>query len=388
MTSTEVRELCTVVRGSSPRPKGDPRYYGGNVPRLMVSDVSRDGMYVTPRTDSLTEEGARKSRPMKTGDIVIAVSGDPGEPSILTIDACIHDGFVGLRELKDDLVYPPYFYRYFKFFKNFSQSQAVGAIYKNLTTDQIKQLKIPLPPLDEQKRIASILDAADAYRQKTKALLTKYDELTQSLFLEMFGDPVANNKGLRETQLGELTEKITTGSTPKGGKENYVKSGIPFIRCQNVWRGYFNMNDVAHITEAMHSSLMKSSLKHGDILMTKTGRLSTVNSSLGRSAMYLGKNDNANISTDVFLIRLKENVSKWYVSYILSSDLYNSYLRGSSVGGTDKRHLYKEHLEKLKIILPPLDLQNQFTAHIQAIESQKSQTSQPLLPGSPREGLK
>ena len=89
--------LCKVVRGSSPRPKGDPKYYGGNVPRLMVSDVTRDGKFVTPKIDFLTEAGAEKSRPMKKGDFIIAVSGQPGQALILAIDACIHDGFAGLR---------------------------------------------------------------------------------------------------------------------------------------------------------------------------------------------------------------------------------------------------------------------------------------------------
>ena len=93
--------LCEIVRGSSPRPKEDPRFNGGSVPRLMVADVTRDGKYVTPRIDSLTKEGAALSRPMQKGDLVIAVSGNPGLPAILEIDACIHDGFVAFDLLPD-----------------------------------------------------------------------------------------------------------------------------------------------------------------------------------------------------------------------------------------------------------------------------------------------
>jgi len=230
MIEQSIESLCELVRGSSPRPSGDPRYYGGNVPRLMVRDVSRDGMYVTPKIDFLTEDGALKSRAMKKGDLVIAVSGDPGEPSILNVDACIHDGFVGLRNLKNELVFTPYLYRYFKFNKEQSKSQAVGAIYKNLNTAQIKALKIPLPPLDQQKKIAAILDAADAYRQKTKALIEKYDELTQSLFLDMFGDPVTNPKGWDKIKLSEL-HKISSGGTPSRKINDYYENGtIPWVK--------------------------------------------------------------------------------------------------------------------------------------------------------------
>ena len=123
MKLVSIKELSTVVRGSSPRPKGDPRYYGGNIPRLMVTDVTRDGMYVTPKIDFLTEEGSKKSRPMLKGDLIIAVSGNPGEPTILCVDACIHDGFVGLRELDITKVYTPYLYRFFKFNKQVSGSR-------------------------------------------------------------------------------------------------------------------------------------------------------------------------------------------------------------------------------------------------------------------------
>ena len=100
----EIGTISTIVRGSSPRPQGDQRFFGGPVPRLMVADITRDGMYAAPQIDSLTELGATKSRPMNKGDVVITVSGNPGLPTILALDACIHDGFVGLRELSKDVL--------------------------------------------------------------------------------------------------------------------------------------------------------------------------------------------------------------------------------------------------------------------------------------------
>jgi type I restriction enzyme, S subunit len=81
----KVGKKCNLVRGSSPRPQGDLRYFGGPVPRLMVADLTRDGIYVTPKIDSLTEEGATYSRPMKAGSVVMAVSGAPGLPAIINI---------------------------------------------------------------------------------------------------------------------------------------------------------------------------------------------------------------------------------------------------------------------------------------------------------------
>ena len=143
----EIGELCTVVRGSSPRPKSDPRYYGGSVPRLMVADITRDGMYSVPQVDSLTEEGATKSRPMKKGDVIITVSGNPGLPTILGVDACIHDGFVGLRNVHKNVDQEYLYWNLLSQHKAHGM-QSVGAVFKNLTTHQIREFKIPLPPPD------------------------------------------------------------------------------------------------------------------------------------------------------------------------------------------------------------------------------------------------
>ena len=201
--NVKLENLGTIVRGSSPRPQGDKRYYGGTVPRLMIEDLTRDGKYVTPHVDSLTEEGAKLSRPMKKGELVITVSGRTGVPAILNVNACIHDGFVGFRDLSDE-VNIDYLYNYLSSLTIVTSQQAVGAIFKNLTTEQLKNIIIPLPPLPIQKRIAEILDAADALRRKDKELLRKYDELTQAIFIDMFGDPVKNEKGWKRKSLEEV----------------------------------------------------------------------------------------------------------------------------------------------------------------------------------------
>ena len=150
-------ELTTVVRGSSPRPQGDSRYYGGDVPRLMVADVTRDGMYIKPKIDFLTEEGAKLSRPMKQDDVVMVVSGSPGLPGILAVDACIHDGFVGFRDLNTKTLINSFLFYYLKFINSITDAQAAGAIFRNLTTDQIKEFDIAVPYLETQELTVNFL---------------------------------------------------------------------------------------------------------------------------------------------------------------------------------------------------------------------------------------
>jgi type I restriction enzyme S subunit len=159
LKTARVEHLCTLVRGSSPRPQGDPQYFGGPVPRLMIADITRDGVYVTPRIDSLTALGATKSRPMKAGEVVMAVSGAVGLPAILAIDACIHDGFVGFRDL-DASVSPEFFYSYLSVIRRHSASQAVGATFQNLKTDQVKEWPVPIPNAAQQAVFLEIVSRA------------------------------------------------------------------------------------------------------------------------------------------------------------------------------------------------------------------------------------
>jgi len=183
----EIGAISTIVRGSSPRPQGDPKLFGGPVPRLMVADITRDGMYATPRIDSLTEEGATKSRPMKKGDVIITVSGNPGLPTILAINACIHDGFVGLRELNKDVL-PEYLYFALLALHARHGSQSVGAVFKNLTTDQIREFKIALPPLATQQAIVAEIEAEQALVAANRELIARFEKKIQATLARVWGE--------------------------------------------------------------------------------------------------------------------------------------------------------------------------------------------------------
>jgi type I restriction enzyme M protein len=184
--TTTLGEICEVVRGSSPRPQGDPRFFGGPVPRLMIADITRDGMWVTPQIDSLTEEGAKRSRPMKAGDVVMAVSASPGLPALLKVDACIHDGFAGLKGIPETLDRVFLYYVLLEL-RAEHDAQADGATFRNITTDQIRQFEIPLPPLEEQRRIVAALDAEAAQMEAVRALIPRFEAKIQRVLDRLWG---------------------------------------------------------------------------------------------------------------------------------------------------------------------------------------------------------
>lgn len=174
-------EIGTIIRGASPRPQGDKRYYGGSVPRLMVEDVTRDGKYVTPKVDFLTDEGAKKSRPCRKGTLTIVCSGTVGVVSILAVDACIHDGFLALIDIKSNYSTDYLYHKLSTLRKQFDNSATHGGIFTNLTTASIREFETAFPLKGEQVQIASILSDMDAEIINLESKLIKYHQIKSGM---------------------------------------------------------------------------------------------------------------------------------------------------------------------------------------------------------------
>ena len=170
----------------------------------MVADITRDGMYATPRIDSLTTVGASKSRPMKKGDVIITVSGNPGLPTILAIDACIHDGFVGLRDLSKEVL-PEYLYFALLALHSQHSSLSVGAVFKNLTTDQIRTFTIALPSLATQQGIVAEIEAEQALVAANRELIVRFKQKIQNTLARVWGDDVLQYGTAREAVAAAAT---------------------------------------------------------------------------------------------------------------------------------------------------------------------------------------
>lgn len=177
--------VSKVIRGASPRPQGDPRYYGGNVSRLMVSDVTRDGKYVTPEVDFLTEEGAKRSRPCKAGTLTIVCSGTVGVPSFLAVDACIHDGFLALVNVNSKVSEDYLYHKLSTLQEQLENSATHGGVFINLTTLIIKDFEVLLPALDEQRAIAKILSDMDAELDMLTQKRDKYKAVKQGMMQQL-----------------------------------------------------------------------------------------------------------------------------------------------------------------------------------------------------------
>ena len=312
---------------------------------------------------------------MKEGDILMTHINSPkhlGKCAVYTGDpkTLIHGMNLLCMRANQQITIPTYIKYFFnsKFFKvqlpkisNQSVNQA------SFSAGNLKKLKIPLPPLDQQKKIAAILDAADAYKQKTKALIEKYDELTQSLFLDMFGDPVTNPKGWEENTLGDVIELITYGLTVR---PEYHSEGVSLISAREIRTGVVDLSNAPKISmEDFQELSEKGKPKKGDILFSKTG-------SIGHCAIVEEEIPFA-VTQNAARIVFKDTINRVFAIHYLRTPFIQTLSQRRAKGNAVK-DLQLGEMKKFKFLIPSLEIQNQFADKVHEIEAQKVQAQASL----------
>ncbi|MDF2517345.1 MAG: restriction endonuclease subunit [Sphingobacterium sp.] len=241
----------------------------------------------------------------------------------------------------------------------------------SFTVTKLRNIEIPLPPLAIQEKIADILDKADQLRLKDQELEEKYDQLAQAIFVDMFGDPVKNEKGWEKKMLNSLCSKIGSGSTPKGGKEVYKTTGMSFIRSLNIHRNEFKYKDLAFIDDKQADQLKNVIVKNDDVLFNITG------ASVCRAAIVPNEVLPAYVNQHVAILRsIKEKLNSVFFVSLLNNQTMNKFLYGiATQGGATREAITKEQLEKIEITVPPIDLQLKFAKKIEIINKLKLQTN-------------
>jgi type I restriction enzyme S subunit len=265
-----------------------------------------------------------------------------------------------------DLYYLKYYLEYRKLDDVIS-----GSAQPQITGKGLSKVKIPLPPLDQQKKIASILDAADAYRQKTKALITKYDELTQSLFLDMFGDTWLNPNEYKLHKLSELVNegKIITYGIVQAG--DHIEDGVPYIRTGDIKNGKIKTQGLLKTSQEIANSYKRSKCSAGDIIMS-------IRATVGTIAFLPGELDGANLTQGTARISTDDKLANpLYLYHCIKSKGIQLRIDQQTKGATFIE-ITLTRLRNIEIPLPALELQNQFADSVKAIEAQKAQAQASL----------
>ncbi len=272
--------------------------------------------------------------------------------------------------------------RYIKYYLNYTDLSAniSGSTRGKLTKSALDSLPISLPPLNIQKKIADILDKADALRKKDQQLLQKYDELAQAIFIDMFGDPVSNEKGWEMKTVEQIVKKerhsIKRG--PFGGalkKEIFVEDGYLVYEQYHALNNDFNFNRY-YITPEKYNELIAFDVKPKDIIISCSGIY------LGKLAIVPNSAKAGIINQALLKITLDETIycNKFFVKVFQQENFKERYFasgRGAAIPNFPPMSTFKE----FKFISPPIKMQNEFVLLIENIQSQKGKLQQQLLEG-------
>lgn len=357
--SVTLGDIFNIARGGSPRPiqsfiTSDP----GGVNWIMIGDASEESRYITSTKKRILKSGVSKSRMVNPGDFLLTNSMSFGHPYIMKTSGCIHDGWLVLSA-KENNIDQNYFYHLLgskTVYREFSQ-RAAGTTVKNLNINLVRGVKISLPPLEEQKRIAAILDKADAIRRKRKEAIRLTEELLRSLFLDMFGDIKGNNWQLCKVESIIAKDKGSIRTGPFGSQllhSEFVDEGIAVLGIDNAVQNEFQWAKPRFITEQKYASLKRYTVKPNDVIITIMG-------TCGRCAIIPENIPTAINTKHLCCITLDQGkcLPEFLHSYFLFHPEARKYLK-KSVKGAIMEGLNMTIIKNLSVPLVPISLQQEY----------------------------
>tara|TARA_R110001606_G_scaffold94275_1_gene209179 strand:+ start:3102 stop:4283 length:1182 start_codon:yes stop_codon:yes gene_type:complete len=371
-----LNDICDVITcGVAKRPE----YVEKGVPFLSSKNVKSNRFILNSYNHVSKEDyiSLTKNNKPEVDDILYTRVGSFGEAAVIDLDFDFAI-FVSLTLLKPkkEIVLPRYLMHYLNSpkIKHLANNSTSGVGVQNLNVKVVREFPINLPSLAQQKKIAAILDAADTYRQKTKALITKYDALTQSLFLDMFGDPVKNPKGFIKSTVGN--ECLVKGGkrVPKG--ENLIKeiTKHPYIKAQNIKNGFITKKNLEYLTDEIALKLKRYIVNEGDVCITVVGVNIGDIGIVPKSLHLANLTENAN----KLLIKEKNKLESVYLAnYMMSNFVQGQISKRTMAVGVPKLALFR--IQQIELLLPPLVLQNRFKDQLNLIETQKAQAEASLV---------
>ncbi|WP_441794906.1 restriction endonuclease subunit S [Limosilactobacillus reuteri] len=242
-----------------------------------------------------------------------------------------------------------------------------GATIPHIYFKNYKHERFVLVSKKEQEQIIWRFSLLEKMISNKQQQLLKLDELIKARFVEMFGDPISNKKSWKKRLLNDLVDKIGSGATPKGGKESYQDHGISFIRSMNVHDGYFNYKDLAYINSTQAKQLSNVIVQSQDVFINITG------ASVARSCIVPDDILPARVNQHVSIIRCKSDVlNPIFINNLFLNDSFKRILLSIGLsGGATRQAITKKQLEMLKIILPPISLQNEFANFVHQVDKSK-----------------
>jgi type I restriction enzyme S subunit len=257
-----------------------------------------------------------------------------------------------------------------------------GSAQPQITRQSLQNVCLPIPPLPEQKKIASILTSVDEVMENTQKQIDKLQELKRATMNELLTRGIGHTefkdselgripKSWEVKTIGELSSKVGSGVTPRGGSSVYQEQGVLFIRSQNVHFDGLKLNDAAYISDTIHAGMQGSKVFGGDVLLNITG------ASIGRCAVVTDEFPESNVNQHVCIIRPINSLHNHFLGLWLSSDFGQGQIMRFQAGG-NREGLNFEQIRSMSLPLPTMCEQKQCAKVVTAIQSSITEFQQKL----------
>ena len=338
---------------------------------LMLSSKNIDDDYITlndPRYLSQEDFEAENRRTnIKPNDLLITIVGTIGRvaivPNSLT-EFCVQRSVAVLKP-KPEIVYNRFLMHYLQSMRPYLEQESRGVAQKGIYLKQLSNLSIILPPLDEQRKIAAVLDKVSDLIAKRRQQLDKLDEMVKSRFIEIFGNPKLNPNSYPISQLSEHIKFLTSGS--RGWAQYCVDNGSEwFITIKNVKDCRISIDNMQPINAPDNAEAKRTKVQEGDLLISITadlGRTGVVTKEIADHGAYINQH--------LTCIRLnKEILNPMYVAFFMESPAGKEQFESKNQSAV-KAGLNFNSINSLRLLVPPLELQNQFAAFVAQTDKSK-----------------
>ena len=356
-------EVCEIVGGSTPK-TNESSYWDGE--HYWVTPAELDGSkYISSTSRTITDEGVKSAhlQLLPSGTVLLSSRAPIGKVAITTAPMYCNQGFKNL--VCSDKLYNEFAYWFLFHNTDYLNSLGTGATFKEISKRVVEQIPISIPSREEQERIVEELDCLSGVIEKKREQLKELDALAQSIFYQMFGDPITNEKGWEVKKLGEVG-KVITGNTPSTkDEENYSSNNYCFVKPSDIGKDYVTKieNTEFYISEKAFSQSRR---------LSKDSVLTTCIGIIGKVGIL--KVD-ATCNQQINAILPDENSISEYVAWAI-------YLTRSVLENIANAPVVpiinKGEFSNIVIPLPPKVLQQEFADKIEAIEKQKELIKQSI----------
>lgn len=350
--------LLKIVGGGTPS-KTIPEYYQGDIPWMSVKDMNKHTL--TDTVDHITPDAVKNSSTniIPAGIPIIATRMSLGKIVTASFDSAINQDLKALFLTND--IERNFFLHWYR-----SQAQLIGSLgtgttVKGIRLEVLNSLSMNLPPLAEQKIIAEKLDTLLAQVDSTKARLEKIPKILKRFRQAVLSHFVISDLQEPKVKLIELTSKIGSGSTPKGGNDNYKTEGIPFVRSLNIHTHFIKYEDLAYIDEEQAKKLNNVIIHEKDVLLNITG------ASIGRVNIAPDSFIGGRVNQHVAIIRCQQSkILPEYLHVYMASPHIQKWIQGENYGAT-RQALTKKMLEELPIFVPSVKRQDEIVRLVEQL---------------------